>query len=513
MQTTSTRFRQLAAGYVRPISYQVRASFDKTFDEDVTFFTLDTSVLDGPDVLAPSDDNPLQLWDKFAYTDYSDRVMSIEVTREETEPYSIAQAFADVTFNNYDGFFTPGSGSPIDTNILPRRPFRILLGFEGETVPQMVGLSEGMPQIDKFDRTAKFHIIDFMSYLLDQDISETIILENVKTHEVLDYLLQFMGLLDTQYSLDNSLNTIPFFYVEKGTKFKTAADKLMEAEIGRLYMDEAGIIRFRNRYSYDLTPVFTFDKSNTIDYSLNDEIPIINSVKITAKIREVQLLQSVWTGSSLTELPAGESVEIFAQFNDPVTTINNPAYSADETNDSYYTASLNADGTGAYTDVDLTSLDLFSTTAKLTFENTGASSAYIAAIDLYGTPAKVVDTVKVEEIDQTSIDKFEEQLFEIDNEYIQNQSQAQSRALILLNDYSEYGSGVGVDVKGSPALQIGDASNVDIDGFQGIHVITKSVTILSDGKYSHRYRLRQKDVVTFFTLDVSVLDGPDLLSP
>lgn len=513
MQTTSTRFRQLAAGNVRPLSYDVRASFDKTFDEDTTFFTLDTSVLDGPDVLGPSDDNPLQLWDKYAYADYTDRVISIEVTREETEPYSIAQAFADVTLNNYDGFFTPGSGSPIDANILPRRPFRILLGFDGETVPQMVGLSEGMPQIDKSARTAKFHVIDFMSYLMDQDISETITLEDNKTHEILDYLFQFMGLLDTQYTLDDSLNTIPFFYVEKGTKFKTVADKLMEAEIGRLYMDEAGVIRFKNRYSFDLTPVQNFDKSNTIDYSLNDNTPLINSVKITAKVREVQLSQSVWTGSSLNELPAGDTVEIWAQFNDPVTALTDPAYSADETNDSHFIASLAADGTGAYSDVDLVSLDLFSTSAKMTFENTGASSAYITAIDLYGTPAKVVDTVKVEEVDQGSIDKFEEQLFEIDNEYIQDESQAQSRALLLLHDYKSYGSGLDVEAKGSPALQIGDASDIDLDGFQGIHTITKTVTILSDGKFTHRYTLRHKDLVTYFILDQSILDGPDLLSP
>lgn len=511
MQTTSLSYRQKAAGHIRPLSWGVRASFDKAFDDDVTFFTLDASVLDGPDILAPSDDNPLQEWDKYEYVDYSDRTIAIEVTREEIEPYSIVQAYADITLNNYDGYFTPNSGSPIDAFILPSRPFRALMGFGGEVLPQIVGLSEDMPDINKSSRAATFHVKDFMTFLLDQDISETIILENVQTHEVLDYLFQFMGLLDTQYTLDDSLNTINFFYVEKGTKFNSVADKLMEAEIGRLYMDEAGIIRFKNRYSYDLTPVMNLNESNVIDYSISNT-PIINSVKIISSHREVQLSQSVWTKNIPTPIAVGETLIVWAEFQDPVTNLTDPTYSAIETNTSYFITTLNEDGTGTYSDVALT-MESFSKSAKLTFENTGASHAYIMDIVIYGTPAKVIDPIKVEEIDQDSIDKYGEKLYEIDNEYIQDESNAQSRALILLHDYAEYAAGVDIEIKSNPALQLGDAVNLDLDGFQGIHIITKTVNILSDGKLTQRIRARNKETPTFFTLDVSLLDGPDLLQP
>lgn len=514
MQTTSSRFQELATGYVRPLSYATRASFDKVFDTDVTFFTLDTSVLDGTDILAPSDDNPLQEWDKYAYVDYTGKTKSIEITREETEPYSVVQAFADIVLNNYDSYFTPNSGSPIEEYILPRRPFRALLGFGGETVPQIVGMSEGMPELDKASRTASFHVVDFMTLLLAQDIGETVILENVKTHEVLDYLLQYMGLTDDQYTLDDSLNTIKFFYVEKGAKFRGILEKLIEAEIGRFYMDEAGILRFKNRYSYDLTPVYTFDKSNTIDYAVSDIDRIINSVKITNDVREVQIEQSVWTGSSPDEIGSGQTIEIWAQFNDPVTTLNDPVYSAVEINDSYFIASLAADGTGAYSDMDLVSLDLFSTSAKMVFENTGASAAYITAIDLYGTPAKIIDSIKVEEKDQASIDDFEEQLYEIsDNPYIQDRSNAQARAIMLINDYKNYGSSVDLEVKGNPAIQLADAVNLDLDGYQGVYTIIKTVSIMSEGKLTSRLRARQKVVASFFILDTSILDGTDVLSP
>lgn len=511
MLTTSTRFRQLAAGYVRPLSWALLAAFPKTFDEDTIFFQLDTSLLDGPDILAPSDNNPLQVWDKYEYSPYSDRLVSAEVTREEVEPYSIARAYADITLNNYDNYFTPDSGSPIDQFILPKRPFRLQLGFGGEVVPQIVGLSEKMPHLDKSSRLASFHIVDFMSFLLDQDLSETIILQNVKTHQVLDYLFQFMGLTTDQYSLDGSLNTIRFFYVEKGTKFRSVAEKLIEAEIGRLYMDESGVIRFRNRYNYDLTPVYTFNSANVINYTESDESAIINSVKITGQVREVQSLQSVWTSALPVTIPAGATREVWALFEDPVTSADAPVYSAAETNASYFTSYTSPDGTGPYADIGAT-LTVFSKAAKITFENTGASIGYITAIDIYGTPAKVVDTIKVEETDTTSIEKFEEQLYEIDNEYIQDQSNAQSRALILLHDYAEHGSGLLIDVKGSPALQLGDAVTVDLDSFQGIYIVTKTTNILS-GKFDQRLRVRKKTEVSFFILDESLMDGVDVLSP
>lgn len=510
MQTTSSRFNQLAQGYVRPLSWGLKASFDKTLDTSVTLFTLDVSVLDGTDILAQSDSNPIQAWDKYNYIDYSDRVISMEVTHEESEPYSITQGYADVTLNNYDGYFTPGNGSPIEEFIIPRRPFRLLMGFEKENLSQLVGLTKGMPLIDKTARTASFHIIDFMSYLYDQDIGESIMLEDVKTHEVLDYLLTYIGLDNDQYVLDDSLNRIRFFYVEKGAKFGDIASKLMEAEIGRLYLSEQGIVTFANRYNYSITPLYEFNSSKIIDYSTDEQNKIINKVKIRSEVREVQSEQSIWTGSILSLIPAGTSYTLFVDFSDPITTIVDPVYSASETNTSYFTSSLNADGTGTYSDVSLTSLDLFSKAAKLVFNNTGSSDAYITSIDLYGTPAKIVDIIKIEEIDQDSIDTFEEQVYEIDNEYIQDESNAESRAKLLIRDYKDYGTSIDVDVKGSPALQIGDRVSISIDNIAGEFVIIKKTNIL-DGRLIQRLRLREKEQIVYFVLDQSVLDGNDLL--
>jgi hypothetical protein len=82
MQTVSTRFNNFAEGQVRPLSWAFRMSLDKGFDDTISVFTLDQSVLNGDDVLAPGDDNPLQIWDYYQYQNFTDRVISIDWVRE-----------------------------------------------------------------------------------------------------------------------------------------------------------------------------------------------------------------------------------------------------------------------------------------------------------------------------------------------------------------------------------------------------------------------------------------------
>lgn len=515
MQARTDQFDVLAKGHVRPIAWNVRASFDKTFDASVTFFTLDVSLLDGPDILTGLDDNPITAWDIYAYQDFTSRTISLEVTREETEPYSIVQAYGDVTLNNYDGYFTPNGGSPIDEFILPRRPFRLGVGFGNEALQQVVGLTEKMPAIDKASRTASFHVIDFMSYLYDKDITETIMLEDVRTDEVLDYLFGTMGLTPDQYVLDEGKNTIPFFYVERGDQFGSVVEKLIEAEIGSLYMDELGIIRFKNVYYQYLNSdiVYSFDRTNVIDYSVSDEQSIINSVKVTATIRDVQVFQSVWASVQRALINPGESVTIWADFDDPVTTLNDPTYQTGEIADSYYLASNDELGEVPYSDIDLTSLDLFSKSAKMVFTNSGGSAAYINTINLWGTPAKIVDTITAIDRDQDSVDKFEERLYEIDNPYIQTQEMATTRITNLLREYKDFGSLLDIEVKGNSALQLSDVVTLDLDGYSGPYVIRKEVNIVAGGEFKQRLRVRKTIIYDFFILDSSLLDSDAVLSP
>lgn len=513
MQSVSTSFVNDAHAQVRPLAWQLRASFDKTFDDNIDFFTLDTSILDGTDVLAPSDSDVISQWDKFTYADYTDRVISMEVTREVVEPFSIVQSFADVVLNNYDNYFTPNSGSVIDQFILPKRPFRIAMGFGGESVQLFVGLSEKVPTINKMSRTASFHLIDFLSFIFEKEIGQSAMILDYSTAEILDVLFQSVGLLSTQYNLDNSFNRIPFFFVNKGDKLGPIVQELMKAEQGRLYLDELGVIRLRNRQNYSTESVFMFDQSNTIDYDVSTEDDIINSVKLTCDILAVQAEQSIWQLAQAAYIPAGDTVEVFANLNDPATSITTPTYSATFVESSHYTTTQDIGGVLPYASITLNSLTSFGTAAKLEFENTGASNAYVYAIDLWGTPVKTEDTILVEDSDQTSIDAFEERVYELETKYIQDRDSALSKAAIMVDDYKDYGSLVDIDVKGNPALQIDDVLNLDLDGYQGNHVITKLVNGMSGSKYYQRIRAKARTLRLYFILDQSRLDDINELAP
>lgn len=510
MQTITPRFAQLAGGDVQPVTWRLRISFDKQTTPDIEFFTLDQSQLDGGDLLAPDDSLVVQPWDSYDYKPYDDRVVSMEITHEELQPYSSAKAYADLTLNNYDLLFSPDGGSSIADNVLPQRPFRLFLGFENTALPMFVGLNPNMPEINRTEGTAKFHMVDFLSFLYDQEISQTTILLDKTISEILDSLLQLLGLIPDQYELDGSTTVVPFFYVTKGQKFGEVAEKLMEAELGRLYMNELGIIRFRNRYGYDETPVMEFstDLSNVNDWKGSNDTQIWNSVRVKANPREVKEYQPIYQSQEQYELNAGQTIEVWFTLEDPVISATAPTYSATEvSNAPYYIASSSG--------VVLDNMDEFAEALKLTFTNTTGTVQSITDVVVWGEPAKPIydKPIEVVEIADDSVAKYGNKWYEIENDYIQNEITARNRALTIVNDYKDLNGVVELDVKGNPALQVGDYVDLSIPGYTGVYSISKITNVMDSNPFEYRQRLivRKRPLVSFFTLDVSQLDGEDVL--
>lgn len=513
MQTTTPTFQANADADLRHLWVKLAMSFEKTFDDDVTFFTLDTSLLDGPDVLAPTEDDVIQAWDKYAYIDYSGRVIRAEWSSQFDPIASVSLSMCDLVLRNEDGFFTPGAGSAIDNFILPRRPVRLYAGFRGETVPVFVGLTEGLPKLDKQAGTAVFHCVDFLDSLFNRKLDETVMLTDVRTDEVLDYLLQELGLLPAQFDLDQGMNNIAFFFAEKGDKFGDIARELMEAELGRLYMNETGMIVFRNRQNFPTTSTKTFNSSNIVSLDRHDTGNLINVVEVTAEPRAVQAKQPIWQLSEAVRIENSSTVEIWADFQDPVTTVDEPGNGLASLT-SYFiarTGSSDSDplvGSG----ITVTDADLFAKSYKLTLSNASGSAVYITDMEIWGTPAKVVNKIYVREQDDDSVAKYDEQVRTIENNFLQTEAAAGAVARSLLYRYSEYGTTFDMSVKGTPAQQINDAITVNLEE-SGVYNITKQENIIGDGRYEQRLLATFVPEFVFFTLDQSILDGPDILAP
>lgn len=508
MLTTNPIFDAKADSDVRQITYGFRAAFDKTYDDNITFFTLDTSVLDGPDILQPMDNEVIQAWDKYEYTDYTKDIISLEYTREEDFPSSVVEAIATIRLENTDGFYTPGGGSAIGPYILPKRPIRLLTGFSGQNLPQFNGITDKMPKVDYVDKTAEFNARDFLSYVFDQELGSDVILENQRTDQILDYIFQLAGLLPAQYVLDHANNTIPFTYFESSELIGNICRTLVEAELGRLFMDELGVIRFYTSDRINDTPVYTLDASKIINIVHSQDDKIINLVDVTSEVREVQSNQLVYELSTSQDNPiivkAGETAEYFFNFEDPVTNI--------DTIDSYI-FNANSDGSGADLTVyvNITNVYLFAKAVKITFDNTGTNNAYLTAMQVYGTPALVVRTIRYTASDNDSIADFGVVKYEIDNGYVQTNENAEAIAETIVNYYGTYGSVIEVQTKGNPALQIGDCIYVDLDNYTGNYNIIKTVDIYDDGSYTQRLTMRKARTANWFIIDTSVLDGTDVL--
>lgn len=481
-------------------------SFPKNYDDSIAFFVLDQSVLDGPDLLGQSDSDVIQPWDKYDMSDYSERIISLEWQREESFPYSVNMAMADVVFNNTDDFFTPNSGSPISSYILPKRPIRLQAGFNGEALPAFVGLTEKMPVINENTKQASFHCIDFLSSLFLKPLNQSVMYQDMRVDEILGDLLESMGILSSQYSFDPGLNRIAFAYFEKGMVLGDAIRKLMQSELGSFYMDETGMLRFVNLNKRSPEVVYHFNESNTISIKTSDESEIINVVEINAKVREVQVNQAVYNLPQAILVPAGSSEDFFFDFQDPVTGIDDIEF---------YTANTESDGTGddITSSVTVTDTDLFATAVKVTFNNASSSNAYITSLAIYGTPAKVVKPLYYRDENSDSVAKYDEHILKIDNDYIQTEAQAATIATIALDYYSEFGSIVEIVTKGNPALQIGDTIEVGAGFISDNYVITKIVNNISPTKFIQTIVGKLSRKRTFFTLDVSELDSTDVLAP
>lgn len=514
MQTTTTRFDELAVSEVRPITYGFKVSFDKVFTPDVDFFTIGVSEIGGDDFI-PGTGIVVQEWDKYIYSDYTDRVVSLEWNREEGSVWSVAQAFGDIVLDNHDGYFTPGEGSPIDEYILPERPVRILAGFGDDQIQTFVGLTYGMPIIDRDAGTATFRVVDFLTYILNRPLEEGVMYINKRTDEILDDLLTTFGFLAGQYQLDVGLSTIRFTFYNKGDKFGDIVKKLMEVEMGRFFMDEQGVIRFRSR-QYPLgATVHEFTENNTLDLITLNEDDIYNVVEVTASIRIVQSQQIVWeTTADPIEVPAGETVEVWADFDDPVTTIETPAGIGGGSLSYYFaTSTPDIESTNVTTSVDLNSIFLFSTSAKMEFENTSGSTVYLSKIQLYGTPAKVVQDLYVREENESSVEKYGEKIFTIDNNLIQSEGDARSIALVLLSLYSEYGGVRSIDAKSNPAWQLADVVDVSIDTPTDDYQINSLRNVISNSQYRQVVGLKGLKVFDLFTIEVSSIGGGDQIAP
>lgn len=226
-------------------------------------------------------------------------------------------------------------------------------------------------------------------------------------------------------------------------------------------------------------------------------------------------------------IPVG-GITISADFQDsdgalPVTAVDAPVYFSSATTSSYAT-NLNSDGTGLAQNgsVSILSAVLSGSNYQVTFLNTFAQPVYVTQLSLYGTPAKVTFHISQEYTNAASITANGKnpanngQPLLIQNDLIQTPSQASSDAYILVNNYNTANVRAVAEVFAVPQLQIGDFVTVTVnDTSQTNNYTVVGITTSSDEQdyLKQILELEIKQIITYFRINVSLINGTDQLAP
>lgn len=462
------------------------------------YATVGSSVIGGTDIVQGTDAADIVNADAFEYFDETADVIRIEYERSLVEPLGGASiAMADVLLDNVDLRYTPDQNSTIGTALRPNRPIKIFIGFEvrgqEKLIPIIEGLTLSHPYEDKVRRTVRLEAYDYLRWLNEKP-QETAIYQNQRSDQIIEDILSRAGVGASSYELDQGLNTVGFAWFEKGQTAGERIRRLAEAEEGSFYQDETGVLHFENRDKFVAAPyssvVWTIDPDDILDWRQDQTTKLINRAIVKAKPRSVKGTQDIWKDGIEEQIPASGSLEIWANFENPVSSLTNPAATTD------FTAFSAAGGTGS----DVTGnvsivMTAFTKAAKLVISNSSGAIAYVNLLKIRGTPATV--DYEIEEVfqDSTSIADYNEHQVEIDNEFIDNRLFARNMAQDIVRRHRNPRDRIVLTVRGIPQLQLRDQVRVkdpDTAMYKNYRVM-KIQGILEGGGFTQKLYLRRVD--------------------
>lgn len=511
MQTVSAAFTAEERDDVRKISQSLQVSWHRDKITSKTF-TIGVSLIGGNDGIAA---NPGAIGSPgiYRYFNESSYVMSLAWERGLKIPLGgLTKALAEAKLDNTSARFTPrymGGNSELYTAIQPRKPLIINAGFNvgasDYLIPAFAGILDKQPALDLRNKSIDLSAVDYTDYFSNKFLDRAVMFTAQRTDQVLTTLATQLGMNTAQYDFDYGVNVVPFGYFPAGTKFEDAISQLVEAENGQFYQDETGIFKFENRQHWSNAPYTQVQRIIYTAQVINAEAPnmdhIINVVEVNANIREKQPNQTIFTLGVPSILNANADTSIFVNFDDPILQIDNPTI---------WTANTNSDNSGKdiSSQVLLKNIDKFAQAAKITFTNNG-QSGFLTGLTITGRPAKVTNQLYTRRQDDSSVTAYQEQPLQINNDFIQNQSWAQSYAQMILNDFSDIENLQRITILAIPELQLGD-----LVSWQGRYwrVYNIKTTLDPSMGFVQELLMLQRNITTYFRIGISTIGGADKIS-
>ena len=511
MQVVPTGWTAEERDPVRKIVGSTQVSWKKQLSSSIRLFTIGVSTIGGYDTIASSGEITSD-WNKYFYFNESDNLLGMNYERKLNQPIGgISQAVAEVDLSNISDRYTPrymGGSGELFTALLPRRPMILNAGFNyngvDQMIPQFVGITTKTPETSLRDNKTKLEAADFINFLSNRFVDNESMFTGLRSDEVIENILTGLGFATAQYDLDPGINIIPFGLFKKGQKFSEIINQITQAEYGNFYQDEEGRLRFENRQHWDSSPYTEVQRVLSTSMVLDAKAPnldhIINVVEVKAKPRAKQPLQLIFSLSGSKEIAPGDTIEFFAEYDDPMLEVQN----------ANLVGNTQSDGGGSSVTLNLVNQDNFSQASKFKISNPSTSLAFLTAMTVYGRPAKIIRDSDCRQEDDSSVTAYEERPYVIENDYIQSESWAESFAQMVLNDYAEPENLQDVTIRAIPELQMGD-----LISWQGRYWrifgiksrIDPSVGFVQD------LTMLQRTISTYFRIGISTIGGSDAIAP
>lgn len=514
MQSVNAAWTVEERDTVRKIAHNLRVSWHNDSTLGGITFTIGTSRIGGSDVIGASP-GAIGSPGNYRYFDESAYVESLSWEHGLSQPVGgLSKALANAGLSNTSERFTPnfmGGTSELYTAIQPRKPIQIYAGFNfagvDQTLPVFSGILEKTPVVNMANRSVSLQAADYISFFQTKNIDQAAMYTNETTDVVIGGLLSQLGMSTAQYELDTGLNTIPFGIYDNGSKFGSVINSLVQAENGQFYQDEMGIFRFENRQHWTNAPYTTVQRTIRPSQVINAQTPsqdhIINVVEVTSNPRVKANGVTIFTLSGTITLTTGDN-EVFLNFDNPVLAANAPSITANSASD--------GSGSNVSGSIAVKNTSLFAQSVKYTLTNNSGSTAYITALTIVGRWAipRYDKPLYTRVQDDSSVTAYQEQTLSINNDYIQNATDAASIAQTILNDFSDPESIQVITIRAIPELQIGD-----LISYQGVswRVYRIRSTLDVSAGFVQELTMVQRAVQGYFRIGVSTIGSTDGIAP
>lgn len=523
MQSVAAAFTAAEKGAFRQIAHSLQVSWHKQSTLGNRTFTIGVSLIGGNDIIGQNLGG-IGSPSNYRYFDESTRVMALNFERGYNMPTGgLVMALGDARLDNNSGRFTPrymGGRSEIATAIQPSKPMIINAGFRAggidQMIPQFAGLISEQPLVYARDRQVSLKLADYIYFFQNRKLDSAVMFTGQRTDQVIQTLLRDqLGMSTAQYDLDTGINVIPFGAFDVGISFADAIGELVEAENGHFYQDEAGVFKFENRQHWNSSPYTQVQKVITtamvLDMQAPDQNHLINVVEVNSKAYQKQPEQIIYRLNPFDTLriPGNGTASLFVDFDDPVLSMTTPSPSGTQ---SYYLAYTFPDGTGNELtgNISVANVSRFAQSAKITFRNTGSQDAFLTNLIITGRVARSVSDIYTRATIGHSITAYQEQVFRLDNRFIQNQTWAESYAQMILQDFSSPESIQKITIRAIPELQLGD-----LISWQGRYwrIFDIKTTIDPGVGYVQDLTMIQRSITTYFRIGISTIGGSDKIAP